>query len=127
MSRPRICIFGAGAMGGLLGARLAAAGEAVTLVARGRHLEAMRRNGLRLIAKSGEIVVSPHCTDDPAALGVQDVIVLAVKTTALREAADAVRPLLGPESVLVPALNGVPWWYFYKLTGPHEIRKPFWP
>src|SRR5258708_19943257 len=82
----------------------------------------MQRNGLRLIAKGGEIVVSPPCTDDPAALGVQDVVVLAVKTTALREAADAIRPLLGPESVLVPALNGVPWWYFYKLSGPHEDR-----
>ncbi len=123
MSRLKICVFGAGAMGGLLGARLAAAGEAVTLVARGRHLEAMRQDGLRLIAAGGDIVVNPPCTGDPATLGVQDVVILAVKTTALREAADAVRPLLGAESVLVPALNGVPWWYFYRLAGPHENRR----
>src|SRR5882762_10141816 len=107
----KICVFGAGAMGGLLGARLAAAGEDVSLVARGPHLAAMRRSGLRLVARNGEIVVTPRCTDDAALLGVQDVVVLAVKATALRAAADSVRPLLGPDTVLVPALNGVPWWY----------------
>ncbi len=119
----KICVFGAGAMGGLLGARLAAAGENVSLVARGRHLAAMQRDGLRLVAKNGEIVVTPPCTDDPASLGVQDVVILAVKATALRGAADAVRPLLGPDTVLVPALNGVPWWYFYRLAGPYADRR----
>jgi 2-dehydropantoate 2-reductase len=119
----KICVYGAGAMGGLLGARLAAAGEAVTLVARGRHLAAMRKDGLRLVAQDGEIVVTPPCTDDPATLGAQDVVVLAVKANALRGAADSIRPLLDPHTVLVPALNGVPWWYFYKLAGPHEDRR----
>ncbi len=119
----KICVFGAGAMGGLLGARLAAAGENVSLVARGRHLAAMQRDGLRLVAKNGEIVVTPPCTDDPASLGVQDVVILAVKATALRGAADAVRPLLGADTVLVPALNGVPWWYFYRLAGPYADRR----
>src|SRR6266851_2526595 len=123
MSRLKICVFGAGAMGGLIGARLAAAGEAVTLVARGRHLEAMRARGLRLIAKAGEIVVEPRCTDDPATLGVQDVVVLAVKATALLAAADSIQPLLGRDTVLVPALNGVPWWYFYRVAGPHVDRR----
>ena len=119
----KLCIFGAGAMGGLLGARLAAAGEEVSLVARGPHLAAMRRNGLRLVGREGEIVVTPPCTDNAATLGVQDVVVLAVKATALRGAADSVRPLLGPDTVLVPALNGVPWWYFYRLAGPYADRR----
>jgi 2-dehydropantoate 2-reductase len=123
MAGLRICVLGAGAMGGLLGARLAAAGEAVSLIARGDHLAAMRANGLRLIARDGDVVVNPPCTDDAEAIGVQDVVILAVKATALRGAADAVRPLLGPETVLVPALNGVPWWYFYGLPGPHADRR----
>src|SRR3569832_1382943 len=80
----KICVFGAGAMGGLLGARLAAAGQNVSLVARGSHLAAMRRNGLRLGGRESEIVVTPPCTDNAAALGIQDVVVLAVKATALR-------------------------------------------
>jgi 2-dehydropantoate 2-reductase len=123
MSRMKICVFGAGAMGGLLGARLAAAGEDVSLIARGSHLAAMRRNGLRLVGREGEIVVTPPCTDNAAALGIQDVVVLAVKATALRGAADSVRPLLGPDTVLVPALNGVPWWYFYRLPGLYADRR----
>jgi 2-dehydropantoate 2-reductase len=119
----RICVLGAGAMGGLLGARLAAAGEAVSLIARGGHLAAIQANGLRLIARDGEVVVNPPCADDAATIGVQDVVILAVKATALGDAADAVQPLLGPETVLVPALNGVPWWYFYQLAGPHADRR----
>src|SRR3954453_9772947 len=119
----RICVFGAGAMGGLLGARLAAAGQNVSLVARGSHLAAMRRNGLRLVGRDGEIVVTPPCTDNAATLGPQDVVILAVKATALRGAADAIRPLLGPDTVLVPALNGVPWWYFYRLAGPYADHR----
>src|SRR5260370_6476863 len=104
MAGLRICLLGAGAMGGLLGARLAAAGEAVSLIARGSHLAAMRANGLRLIAREGDVVVSPPCTDDAEAIGVQDVVILAVKATALGAAADAVQPPLGPGTVLVPAL-----------------------
>jgi 2-dehydropantoate 2-reductase len=123
MAGVRICVLGAGAMGGLLGARLAAAGEAVSLIARGSHLAAMQANGLRLIARDGDVVVNPPCTDDAAAIGVQDVVILAVKATALGAAANAVHPLLGPETVLVPALNGVPWWYFYRLAGPHADRR----
>jgi 2-dehydropantoate 2-reductase len=119
----KICVFGAGAMGGLLGARLADAGEDVSLVARGSHLAAIQRHGLRLVAKEGDIVVAPPSTDDPATLGVQDVVILAVKATALRAAADSIRPLLGSHTVLVPALNGVPWWYFYRLAGPYADRR----
>src|SRR5207302_6582320 len=87
MAGLRICVHGAGAMGGLLGARLAAAGEAVSLIARGDHLAAMRTNGLRLIARDGEVVVNPPCTDNTEAIGVQDVVILAVKATALAAAA----------------------------------------
>ena len=119
MAGLRICVVGAGAMGGLLGGRLAAAGEQVSLIARGSHLAAMRANGLRLIAKGGDVVVNPPCTDDATAIGVQDIVILAVKANALGAAADAIQPLLGAETVLVPALNGVPWWYFYRLAGPY--------
>src|SRR6266851_7873195 len=123
MAGLRICVVGAGAMGGLLGGRLAAAGEQVSLIARGSHLAAMRANGLRLIAKGGDVVVNPPCTDDATAIGVQDIVILAVKANALGAAADAVRPLLGADTVLVPALNGVPWWYFYRLAGPYADRR----
>src|SRR5437016_1895863 len=91
MPLARICIFGAGAIGGLLGARLATSGAEVALVARGPHLAAMRERGLRLIGKDGEAtVVSPRCTDDPATLGSQDLVIFAVKAPALAAAAAAV-------------------------------------
>src|SRR5258708_14080287 len=79
MARLRICVLGAGAMGGLLGARLAAAGQAVSLIARGNHLAAMRTNGLRLVARDGDVVVNPRCTDDTETAGLQARPTLAVK------------------------------------------------
>src|SRR5690242_6269159 len=112
MTRPRICIFGAGAIGGLLGARLALAGARVAVVARGAHLAAIRATGLRLQDETGERVIQIPATADCATLGTQDFVILAVKTTALEAAADAVQPLLGPETIVVAAANGVPWWYF---------------
>lgn len=118
MSSNSICVFGAGAIGSLLGARLALSGVAVTLVARGPHLAAMREHGLRLVTKEGEVVAHPACTENAATLGPQDYVVLTVKAPALRAAAEAVKPLLGPKTILVSAANGVPWWYFYRLPGP---------
>lgn len=117
----KICVFGAGAIGGLIGARLAAAqGSEVALIARGPHLAAIRQNGLTLVSDGRQIVTRPFATDDPREVGPQDVVVLAVKANALAGVADAVQPLLGPSTALVPAVNGVPWWYFYKLPGPYE-------
>ena len=117
MPSRRICIFGAGAIGGLLGARLARSGASVSLVARAENLAAIRRGGLRLITADEEVVAHPNCTDDPATLGEQDYVVLSVKAPALPAVAAAIRPLLGPATVLVSAANGVPWWYFYGLAG----------
>ena len=116
----KICVYGAGAIGGYLGAKLALAGEEVTLVARGPHLEAMRKNGLKLIEEGKTSTVHPRCTADPREAGPQDVVILSVKAHSLPSIADGVQPLLGAKTALVPAINGVPWWYFYKLAGPYE-------
>ena len=116
----KICIYGAGAIGGFIGARLTLAGEDVTLIARGPHLAAMKKNGLKLISEGKTHVVHPRCTDDAREAGQQDFVVLSVKAHGLPGIADAVQPLLGPKTALVPAINGVPWWYFYKHGGPYE-------
>ena len=117
----KICVFGAGAIGGLVGARLAAANtDEVTLIARGPHLAAIRRDGLTLISDGERIVTHPVATDDPGQAGPQDVLILAIKANGLPGIAEAVKPLIGPSTTIVPFINGVPWWYFYKEKGPFE-------
>ncbi|HKC59541.1 MAG TPA: 2-dehydropantoate 2-reductase [Myxococcales bacterium] len=116
----KITVFGAGAIGGFMGARLALAGQDVTLIARGPHLAAMRERGLKLISEGRTEVARPRCTGDPREVGPQDYVILGVKAHALSGIADAVQPLLGPDTTLVPAVNGVPWWYFYEHGGPYE-------
>ncbi len=113
----RICIYGAGAIGGLLGARLALAGHDISLVARGAHLDAMRARGLTLISGGDEHHVTPACAEDPAALGPQDYVILAMKAHSLPAAAAAMAPLLGPDTAILSLQNGLPWWYFSKLGG----------
>lgn len=114
----RIAIFGAGAIGGYMGARLAHAGTDVTLIARGPHLAAMQENGLKLIEEDGsELVVRPRLAADSAEAGVHDYVILAVKAHSVSPALDAIAPLIGPETAVVTAQNGVPWWYFYGLEG----------
>ncbi len=109
--RPRIAVVGAGAIGGWIAAKLALAGEPVSMLARGDTLEALRSGGLRLTEcdapRSAEVLAS----NDPAELGPQDVLVIAVKAPTLAEAAEAARPMIGAETLLVPMLNGVPWWF----------------
>src|SRR5271156_159531 len=119
-SEMKICIFGAGAIGGFLAARLARTGAEVRVIARGPHLEAMRRNGVRLISDSEDFVVHPPCTADPAEAGPQDYVILTLKAHSLPAAAGSIEKLLGPETALVTAINGVPWWYFYKAGGPFD-------
>jgi len=119
----RICVYGAGAIGGYLGAKLALAGEDVTLIARGPHLEAMQRNGLRLIADDAERVAHPTCTANPYDAGPQDYVVVAVKAHSAPAIVEAMQPLLGPDTAVVTAMNGVPWWYFYALDGPWRDRR----
>ena len=119
----RICIYGAGAIGGYLGAQLALAGEDVTLIARGPHLEAMQSNGLKLRMGGEERVARPRCTSDPAEAGEQDYVIVTLKAHSVPGIVDAMQPLLGPDTAVVSAVNGVPWWYFYKLEGPWEDRR----
>jgi 2-dehydropantoate 2-reductase len=116
----KICIYGAGAIGGYLGAQLALAGEDVTLIARGPHLAAMRESGIRLLIEGEERVAHPRCTDDPAEVGEQDYVIVTLKAHSAPSIVATMQPLLGPETAVVSAVNGVPWWYFYKLEGPWE-------
>lgn len=108
----KICIYGAGAIGGFIAARLAASGVAeVSVVARGDTLAALRAHGQRL-RQGGQLVAVPvQASDDPAALGPQDGVVIAVKGPALAAVAARIAPLLGPHTWVLPAMNGVPWWF----------------
>ena len=120
----KLCVFGAGAVGGHLGATLAMAGNHVSLIARGPHLEAMQARGLRLIDQEGtEHVLNVAASDRPEDFGPQDYVVLSTKAYAAPEAVVAMKPLLGPDTCVVTASNGLPWWYFHKLPGPWEGRR----
>lgn len=120
----RICVFGAGAIGGLMAAKLAQKGEAeVTVIARGPHLAAMQAQGLRLRSDGAETVAHPRCVASAEEAGPQDYVVVTLKAHSLPAAAPQMQPLLGPETAIVSAVNGVPWWYFHKLGGPHEGRR----
>jgi 2-dehydropantoate 2-reductase len=115
----KIVIVGAGATGGFLGARLARGGSDVTLVARGPHLLAMRRDGVRVVAEGDDFVAHPVCTDDMAVVGSADVVFLTVKAHALTSLAPQMGALLGPSTAVVTAQNGLPWWYFLQgYAGP---------
>ncbi len=110
----KICIYGAGAIGGYLGVQLAQAGADVSLIARGPHLAAMRANGLKLLIGEEERVIHPRCTDNPSELGVQDFIIICLKAHSITGVIEAMRPLLGSHTRIITAVNGIPYWYFYK-------------
>ncbi|MCX6044632.1 MAG: 2-dehydropantoate 2-reductase, partial [Chloroflexi bacterium] len=114
----RVCIYGAGAIGGYLGVQLALSGVDVTLIARGPHLAAMQQHGLKLLIGGEERVAHPRCTSDATEVGPQDYVIIALKAHSVPGVVDALQPLLGPETAVVTATNGVPWWYFYHLAGP---------
>jgi 2-dehydropantoate 2-reductase len=116
----KICIYGAGAIGGYLGVQLARAGADVSLVARGAHLAAMRESGLKLLIGDEERVVRPRCTDNPAELGPQDFVIVCLKAHSITGVIEAMQPLLGPRTRIVAAVNGIPYWYFYKHGGRYE-------
>lgn len=104
----RVAVFGTGAVGGYFGGRLAEAGEEVWFIARGAHLAAIRRHGLRVTSVDGDFVVRPaHATDDPGAVGTVDVVLLGVKAWQVAEAAEAIRPLVGSRTCVVPLQNGI--------------------
>lgn len=118
----KIAIIGAGAIGGLVGAKLAMAGETVTFLVRGRNLAAIRERGIRLVTADGHEQTALHvkATDDYAAAGPQDLVILAMKAHQLEGVVDALPQLLGPDTVIVPMQNGIPYWYFQRHGGPHE-------
>jgi len=117
----RVAVFGAGAIGGYLAAKLAAAGRVdLALIARGDHLAALRDNGLRLIEGDADRTFPVKASADPAELGVQDYVVLTMKAHSVPAALPSLAPLIGPGTAVVTMQNGIPWWYFYRLGGPHD-------
>jgi 2-dehydropantoate 2-reductase len=116
----KICIFGAGAIGGYMGAKLAQAGADLSLVARGPHLKAMRENGLRLIEEDGETTVKVTASDNAADLGPQDYVIVTLKAHSVPPVVPKIQPLIGENTTIVSGVNGVPWWYFHKVGGPLE-------
>ena len=116
----KFAIVGAGAIGAYLGAKLSAAGEDVALIARGAHGRAMRANGVTVRSPLGDFVARPMVREDPAEVGPVDAVFLAVKAHSLPAAAERLAPLLGPETPVVAAQNGIPWWYFQRHGGEWE-------
>ena len=110
----KICIFGAGAIGGYMAHALIKAGADVSLIARGPHLEGLRDNGLTLIKEGVAETLPVRATDNPEELGPQDYVISALKAHSVAPVIDRFKPLLADHTALVPAVNGIPWWYFYK-------------
>ncbi len=116
----KFCIYGAGAIGGYLGAELALSGNQVTLIARGPHLKAIQKNGLTLVKEGESKTVDVSCTDDPTEAGPQDYVIITLKAHSVSGIVEQMLPLLGPDTPVVTAQNGIPWWYFHKLQGSWE-------
>ncbi|MCY4312136.1 MAG: 2-dehydropantoate 2-reductase [Gammaproteobacteria bacterium] len=119
----RICVVGAGAIGGLMGARLAQAGHEVSLIARGPHLRAIQQNGLALTGgEDCETVKNLAATDDMTQLDHQDLVVMSLKSHQISTVVQQLPSIIGPDTAMVTVQNGIPWWYFQKLGGEHEGR-----
>ena len=119
----KICIFGAGAIGGYMGVKLAQVGTDVSLVARGPHLEAMKKNGLRLIEGESDVTVPVTASENPEDLGFQDYLIITLKAHSVPSIIEKVRPLVNQKTTIVSGVNGIPWWYFYKIGGEFEGTK----
>jgi 2-dehydropantoate 2-reductase len=120
----KICVVGAGAIGGLLAVKLQHAGEEVSVIARGPHLAAIKANGLKLIEEGGNEIVAPvKVTDRIAEAGHQDLVILGMKAHQVEAVVVDLKQLYGPETMVLTAQNGIPWWYFFKHGGPFEGRQ----
>ena len=120
----KICIFGAGAIGGYLAAHLGAVpGVDVSVVARGAHLQAIQRDGLRLVSPDAQRTVMLRATDRAADLGPQDLVIIALKSHQVTAALPDIVQLLGPDTAVMPPTTGIPYWYFYGLPGPLADRR----
>jgi 2-dehydropantoate 2-reductase len=119
----RIAVVGAGAIGAYWGAAMQRGGADVHLIARNQHLHAMRKNGVRVLSERGDFVAYPHATDDPDEIGPVDYIFLGLKAHSYPSSGPLVEPLLGPNTAVLAAQNGIPWWYFHELPGPYTGRR----
>ena len=119
----KVCVFGAGAIGGHLAVRLARGGADVSVVARGAQLAAIQRNGLKVVTSDGEFDASVRASADPAELGPQDAVLVAVKAPALPGVAATIAPLLGPDTPVAFVMNGIPWFYFHTIGGALEGKR----
>ena len=119
----KVCIYGAGAIGGHIGGHLARAGVDVSLIARGPHLAAMQRNGIRVVTAAEDFTQPVRATDDASELGPQDYVFITLKSHQVDGALDAMAPLLGPDTAVIPPTTGIPWWYFYQLPGAYTDRR----
>jgi 2-dehydropantoate 2-reductase len=119
----RVAVVGAGAIGAYVGASLARGGADVHLVARGEHLEAMRRDGVQVLSPRGDFTAHPPATDDPSEIGPVDVIFLGLKAHSYATAGPLLEPLMHEETAVVAGQNGIPWWYFYGVEGPLAGRR----
>ena len=122
---PKFCIFGAGAIGGMIATLLARSGATVSVVARGQTLAALNRDGVRLVINGQMLQASVQVSEDPSELGLQDYVIIAVKAPSLPDIAKRIGPLLGPQTAVVTAMNGVPWWFFLNTKRPlaaHHLK-----
>ena len=119
----KICIYGAGAIGGYMAVMLKRGGADVSLIARGAHLAAIQADGLKLKIGAETLQANVRASNDPKELGPQDCVIIGLKAYQAWEMAEAMQPLLGPETMVVTAQNGVPWWYFYGLEGANKNRR----
>src|ERR1700687_4274573 len=119
----RIAVVGAGAIGAFWGAACQGGGTEAHLIARNEHLRAMRENGVRVISPRGDFVAHPNATDDPAEIGLVDYVVLGLTAHRYLSCGPLVKPLLGEDTAVVAAQNGIPWWYFHELPGPYQGRR----
>ena len=119
----RVAILGAGAIGAYVGAALHRGGTEVHLVARGAHLEAIRKNGVQVYSPRGDWLAQTPATDDPAEIGPVDFVFLGLKANSYASSGPLVAPLLHDKTAVIAAQNGIPWWYFHELSGPYEGRR----
>ena len=119
----KICVFGAGAIGGNLAVRLARSGADVSVIARGEHLAAIRSDGLTLEMPKETVNARVAATAEPRELGPQDLVLVCVKAPALPDVAAGIAPLLKADTAVMFVMNGIPWWYFYKHGGPLDGRR----
>jgi 2-dehydropantoate 2-reductase len=123
MRAMKVAVLGAGAIGAYVGAALARGGTDVHLIARGENLEALRRNGVKVLSDRGDFEAHPPATDDPSEVGPVDYVFLGLKANSYASAGPLLEPLLGEDTAVIAAQNGIPWWYFHGVDGPYAGRR----